>query len=119
MPLIQPKLANPELAFREAVALHDRGHLREAEKMFEVVLAADERHFEALYRLGIIRLQRSEFEAAAGLFRRATKVKRKSADANHNLGFALTGLSRTEEAIRAYEKALAIRPAFPEAHNNL
>jgi predicted O-linked N-acetylglucosamine transferase (SPINDLY family) len=87
--------------------------------MYEVVLAADERHFEALYRLGTIRLQRSQFEAAAGLFRRATKVNRKSADANHCLGFALTGLNRIDEAIRAYEKALAIRPAFPEAHNNL
>jgi predicted O-linked N-acetylglucosamine transferase (SPINDLY family) len=106
------------VAFQQAAALLDQGRVREAEQLYEAVLAADEHHFETLFRLGVIRLQRGEFEAAEALFRRATKVDRKSADAHHYLGFALTGLKRFDAAARAYEKALSIRPAFPEVHNN-
>jgi len=53
------------------------------------------------------------------LFRRAAKTDRNSADAYHYLGIALTGLNRAEQAVRSYEKALAMRPNFAEAHNNL
>jgi tetratricopeptide (TPR) repeat protein len=111
-------IAGPRQAFREAVAFHDRGRLREAEQRYEMVLQADGRHFDALYRLGLIRLQQGRFDAAAALFRRAVKVERRSADAQLHLGVALTGLKHTDEAIRHYEKALALKPHFPEAHNN-
>ncbi len=112
-------LIGPLQAFREAAALHDQGRLREAEPRYEVVLKADGRHFQALYRLGLIRLQQGRFADAENLFRRSVKVERRSADAQLHLGVALTGLKRYDEAIRQYHKALALKPAFPEAHNNL
>lgn len=105
--------------FREAVVLHDRGLLGEAEQRYEFVLRADGRHFDALYRLGLIRLQHARFEAAAGLFRKALKVDRRSADAELHLGVALTGAANHEKAIRHYRKALALKPDVPETHNNL
>ena len=109
----------PLQAFREAVALHDAGRWREAEARYEIVLKADGRHFDALYRLGLIRLQQGRFADAAALFRRALKIERRSADAQLHLGVALTGTKAYQEAIRHYQKALALRPNFPEVHNNL
>jgi tetratricopeptide (TPR) repeat protein len=106
-------------AFREAVALHDRGRMGEAEQRYESVLRVDGRHFQALYRLGLIRMQQGRFGDAVSLFRRALKVERRSAHAHLHLGAALTGTNSHEEAIRHYKKALALMPDAPEIHNNI
>jgi protein O-GlcNAc transferase len=109
----------PLQIFQHAVFLHDHGRLREAEQFYQKLLLRDDRHFGALYRLGILRLQQQQFDDAERLFRRAIKIDKRSADAHQYLGFALTGLNRLEDAIRSYEKAIALRPVFAEAHNNL
>jgi tetratricopeptide (TPR) repeat protein len=64
-------------------------------------------------------MQQGKFADAEHLFRRAVKIDKRSADAQFQLAAALTGLDRLEEAIRPYEKALSLKPGFPEAHNNL
>jgi tetratricopeptide (TPR) repeat protein len=111
--------ADSQRLFREAAALHDQGRLAEAEPRYRLVIEADGRHFEAHYRLGLIRLQQSRFDDAVALFRRAVKIERQSAEAQHHLAVALNALNRHEEAVERYQKALAINPAFAEAHNNL
>jgi tetratricopeptide (TPR) repeat protein len=105
--------------FRDAAMLHDQGRLQEAEQRYRIVLEADGRHFDALYRLGLIRLQQSRFADAELLFRRAVKVDPRSADAQLHLAVALTGLKRHDDAVRRCEKALSLRPDFAEAHSNL
>ena len=45
--------------------------------------------------------------------------RQESADSQFNLANALTGLKHLEEAVERYEKALALKPNFPEARNNL
>jgi tetratricopeptide (TPR) repeat protein len=106
-------------ALQEAASLHTQGRFREAEQRYLIVLDADSRNFDALYRLGLVRLQDGRFGDAAKLFRRAIKVDRRSADAHHHLAVALSGLGRHDEAIERYHKALAIKPDLAEAHNNL
>jgi tetratricopeptide (TPR) repeat protein len=110
---------DPLRAFQQAAALHGQGRLWDAERLYEIILKTDDRHFESIYRLGLIRLQQSRFVDAVALFRRAVKIDRDSADAHLHLGVALTGLRRLEDAIPRYERALAIKPELPEAHNNL
>ena len=105
--------------FQQAVLLHDQGRVREAERLYQTVLMGDDRHFPALCRFGLLRLQQHRFADAEYLFRRAVRVDKRSADAHQFLGSALTGLERLTEAVRSYEKAIVIRPAFAEAHNNL
>jgi protein O-GlcNAc transferase len=111
--------SKPLQIFQQAVFLHDHGRIREAEQLYQKLLTVDERHFGALCRLGVLRLQQRRFEDAERLFRRAVRVDRRSADAHQFLGFALTGLERLQDAVRSYEKAIALRPDFAEAHNNL
>jgi protein O-GlcNAc transferase len=117
--VVHPQTRGAWDAFQQAVALHRQGRIHEAEPLYRIVLETDERHFDSLFCLGQIKLQQKMFDAAADLFRRATKIERRSADAHHFLGIALTGLGRPTEAVRRYEKALSIRPHFAEAHNNL
>jgi tetratricopeptide (TPR) repeat protein len=109
----------PAQAFQQAAAFHAQGRLWDAEQLYEFVLKSDDRHFDSIYRLGLIRLQQSRFADAVALFRRALKVDRDSADVHLHLGVALTGLGRLEDAISRYQQALAVRPDLAEAHNNL
>ena len=109
----------PLQPFERAVSLHDSGRLSEAEQLYQMVLLGDDRHFDALCRFGLVRLQQQRFADAEGLIRRAIKVDKRSAEAHQLLGSALTGLGRLEEAVRSYSKAVAIRPRFAEAQNNL
>jgi tetratricopeptide (TPR) repeat protein len=106
-------------ALQEAAALHKIGHFREAERRYQIVLDADDSQFDALYRLGLIRLQQGRFGEAVKLFRRAIKSDPQSADSHHHLAVALSGSDRHDEAIERYQKALTINPELAEAHNNL
>jgi tetratricopeptide (TPR) repeat protein len=83
------------------------------------MLKADDRHFGATYRLGLLRLQQQKFDDAERLLRRAVKLDRQSAEAHLRLASALTGLDQPEQAIRHYEKALVLQPDLAEAHNNV
>jgi protein O-GlcNAc transferase len=116
---MKPDFGTPLQRFARAVALHDSGRLSEAEQLYQMVLIGDDRHFDALCRLGLVRLQQLRFGDAEGLLRRAIKLNKRSAEAHQLLGSALTGLGRLEEAVRSYSKAVAIRPRFAEAQNNL
>jgi tetratricopeptide (TPR) repeat protein len=116
---LQPRVPDPRQAFEQAAAAHVQGRLREAEQLYEFVIGVDARHFDAVYRLGLVRLQVGRLAEAEPLFRRAVKLDKRSADAYHHLAMVLTGLGRVEDAIPGYEKALSLRPRYPEAHNNL
>ncbi len=113
------EISAPARALRDGIALHSQGRLREAAHRYKFALAADERNYEALYRLGLIRLQQARYGIALDLFRRAFKSEPRSAEARHHLAVALSGLKRHEEAIGHYRAALAIKPDYAEAHNNL
>ncbi len=112
-------VTGPLNALRDASVLHSEGRLNEAEQRYHLVLAADPRNYEALYRLGLVRLQQGRFDSAATQFRRALKVERRSVDAHQHLAVALSGLGQHREAIQFYQTALAMRPDYAEAHNNL
>jgi tetratricopeptide (TPR) repeat protein len=105
-------------AFQQAVDLHGRGRLREAEQLYEGILKTNGRHFDATYYLGLVRLQQSRFADAEVLFRRAVKIDKKSAKAQHHLAIALTGVGRLDEAVGHYRKALELQPLDAAAHNN-
>ncbi|HEX4211601.1 MAG TPA: tetratricopeptide repeat protein [Candidatus Binataceae bacterium] len=106
-------------AIQQALALHGQGRLREAELLYERVLQSDSRHFDALHRLGLIRLQQNRFADAEVLFRRAVKIEKKSVDARHHLAIALTGMRQFSEAVPHYGKVLEARPRDVTSHNNL
>lgn len=114
-----PLSGNPQQMFQQAVLAHQQGRLWEAERLYQAVLKADDRHFGALLRFGMLRLDQRRLADAEPLFRRAVKIDKRSAEAHQLLGFVLTGLKRMSEAVRSYEKALSLAPGLAEAHNNL
>ena len=88
---------------QQAQWLFDHGEFAAAAEIF----TSAQRRGAALFRAG-------EFEAAASAFARVN-----SAQGHFNRGNALVMSGKYEEAIKAYEQALALLPDWPEANNNL
>ena len=105
-------------AFQNAVNLHQRGQLAQAELLYRAILKQAPKHFDALHFLGVIGYQQKHYEAARELIRRALKLNPKSAAAHSNLGIVLCELKRHGDALASFDRALAIEPNSAEALNN-
>ncbi len=98
-------------ALQQAVALQQRGDLREAEKIYTRVLKAVPDQFDALNLLGTIKVQRGQAGEAFRLINAAIKINPRVPDAWVNRGIALHALKRSEEALASFDQALALNPA--------
>jgi tetratricopeptide (TPR) repeat protein len=99
--------------FDQAIALHQRGELGEAERLYQWALLMEPASFAPRHMLGVIRYQQGDYSQAIGLITAALKLNPKVADAWTNLGSAQLAGGRAEEALASYRKALALSPASP------
>ena len=111
-------LRNLGAEFANALACHKAGNLTEAERIYQRILSADPKQFDAANLLGMIFLQRGQFDLAEKQFRRAIKINPNIAAASNNRGNALFELKRTDEALGCYDKALALEPKNADVLNN-
>jgi tetratricopeptide (TPR) repeat protein len=104
----------------ELAAQHHRtGRLTEAHTEYRRALALDPKQPDALYGLGTLMLQTSQYGPAEELIRSAIALKGEWAEACYHLGVALQGRERFEEAISAHRRAVALNPGLYEAQYNL
>jgi predicted Zn-dependent protease len=89
---------DPAVALREAVALHQQGQLREAERIYTRLLKAAPDVFDALNLLGGIKMQQGQLGEAQRLFAAAVKANPRIAAAWSNLGQAQHALKRPAKA---------------------
>ena len=103
---------------QQAVALHQKGRLQEAEKLYRQVLALAPRQFDALHLLGVIARQQGDAAQAVELIGQAIAVKPDQANAHCNLGAALQDLGRGEDALASYDESLRLHPRYAMAFAN-
>src|SRR5215469_8301318 len=101
---------DPAVALREAVALHQQGQLREAERIYTRLLKAAPDGFDALNLLGGIKMQQGQLGEAQRLFAGAVKANPRIAAAWSNLGQAQHALKRPAEALQSLDQARALAP---------
>jgi tetratricopeptide (TPR) repeat protein len=102
----------------QAVALQQNGALADAEELYREILAVRPRHFDALQLLGALSLQAGRVEEGVELLRKALTINGTQAPIHSNLAFALNALEQHEAALAAANRALGIKPGFPDALNN-
>ncbi|HEY3731354.1 MAG TPA: tetratricopeptide repeat protein, partial [Steroidobacteraceae bacterium] len=105
--------------FALALQHHQAGRLNEAEKLYWQVLRTDSHHADALHFLGVIAHQNQRHDVAIDLIGQAIGQNGKVPAFHTNLGNALKGSGRLEDAAAAYRRALALKADHAPAHYNL
>lgn len=104
---------------QQAVTLHRQNRLREADGLYQRILALVPGHFDATHLLGVSARQQGEPARAAELIGRAIALSPLQATAHCNLGAALGDLGQTEQALASYQRAVSLKPDYALAHCNL
>jgi len=113
-----PPAQQIQATLQQACALHQQGQLDQAARLYEAVLKAQPRNFDALHLLGVIAYQTQDCRRAVELITQALKVDRNHVPAYNHRGAAYAALKEYELALLNYDKAIALQPQAPEAWNN-
>ena len=122
--LVQTMLSAPNHAeqiqnlFQQGFDLHQQGQFAPALALYETVLQAQPKHFNALHLSGVIALQNQEYAQAAERIGEAIACFPQHPDCYSNCGLALQKMGKLEEAIASYDQAIALRPDFADAWYN-
>jgi tetratricopeptide (TPR) repeat protein/2-polyprenyl-3-methyl-5-hydroxy-6-metoxy-1,4-benzoquinol methylase len=115
-PTLSPNITQ---LFASAVEHHQVGRLRDAERMYRLVLAYNPHHINAQYNLGLLALQAGRPDSALMLIGKAVAIRGNVPEWHYNLAFALSAVGRAEDAIAHYRTAIRLKPDYIEAYMNL
>jgi tetratricopeptide (TPR) repeat protein len=110
--------ANVNADLKNAIALHQRGQLGEAEPAYRKILQTAPHHFDAQHLLGVLKHQQGRHDEAATLIAAALQQRPNEAVALANYGAVLNALRRFAETVASCDKAIALKPDHPESFNN-
>lgn len=102
----------------KALELHQSGSLDEAEKLYAAILAKNPDNANVLNLLGLLKLQKGQFEDAVYNLNKALNLN-PCAYLYGNLGRAYSEYSKFDEAIKCYQKVLELSPEDFDAWFNL
>lgn len=112
---IDPK---PEIYSDLGATLARLGQQSDARAAYQRALELDPNNASANFNMAVLLTQSGALVDAEEHYRRAAREKA-NAEAYNGLGYVLARQDRTDEAIAAFRKAIAINPKFTAAHQNL
>ena len=105
--------------FTFGVAMFQHGYLKQAEALFEQVVAARPTYAEGFYNLGTLSLRRGDFARARDYLKQALQLKADYPEAWNNLGMMAAQNGNNGEAVENFRRSLALRPKYGVALLNL
>src|ERR1700758_4954067 len=108
-----------EQRFAQALALHQRGQLAEAERLYRQGLTPHPDHLDALNLLGVLALQSGRNQETIDLLTRALARNDRVADFHNNIAEAYRRSGQLDAAAAHFAKAAELEPSFVEALQNL
>jgi len=103
---------------QNAIALHQKGQLGQAEAIYIQLLGIDPTNADALHLLGVIAHQTGNHKSAIDMIGNAIEINPNVASYYCNRGNALKELKQFDAAVASYDKAIALKPDFAEAYFN-
>ncbi len=97
----------------------NRGHLVLARRFLEEARRLNRENRRVANNLGLVCAQLGDTEAAIRHLTDACQLDPGFMEARFNLGSALEGAGRKSEALLAFEKAIALRPEWPELRSRI
>lgn len=111
--------ADREQTLRQAIACHETGRLREAERLYRQLLTEDPADADALQLLGLLASQLGHPEDGGRLIEESLRIRPGHSGALMNLGVVRAQLGRTAEARACLEEALRLSPGNSNILSNL
>ena len=109
----------PVRALAERANAHaQRGELVAARNLYEQVLGMDPSHAEALSFVAVQSLQVGDARLAVTLLERGVEAHPQDANLHKNLGLAYRAAARSDQALKAFATAIALKPDFTVAMLN-
>lgn len=102
----------------KAFALHQAGGFAEAESLYRMILDKDATNAQVLSMLGMLHMQRGDWEEGVRLLKRSLAINPAQPDTLNNLGYALQTLESYDDALASYDKAIALYPGHVSAYYN-
>ena len=99
--------------------LHQSGRVDEAETQYRAILAADPNNADAMHLLGVVCLQKQDWQQAQALIENAIQLAPNRSVFHHNLGAVYRVLGRFADAESHYRDAIRLQPDYAEAYFNL
>lgn len=120
-PVARPKRSSDariEQLLDIALRFHKQANLPEAELIYREILRHDFDNADAWHLLGVITLQSGYPKVAQELIEEAVALDPHDAAYRNSLGNTQQALGNRAAALRCYQRALAIRPDYLDAHYN-
>jgi tetratricopeptide (TPR) repeat protein len=102
--------------FLSAFEHYKAGKIQQAEDICNEILQSSPSHADALYLMGIIKLQLSDFDSSIEYLSKALEIMPSCADAYYAMGDVFRKKGQLDQAIDSYQKALHLRPDLPDAY---
>jgi predicted TPR repeat methyltransferase len=112
-------MADLQRLFTEAVSLHQRGALLEAEERYRQVAALLPDNQNVLANLAIVLRDQGKLDQAEQYGRRAVTIAPEDPTTSLNLGAILEARGDLDAAVDAYQRAQRLAPDHPQILNNL
>ncbi|MBM4147312.1 MAG: tetratricopeptide repeat protein [Nitrospira sp.] len=109
----------PDETLQSAVEYHQKGNLREAERILRGILHVQPDNIETLYFLAEIVYQLGKYDSAEQYVRNALMYDPANAEAYNNLGIILQAKKQLDTAIQSYQKAAELNPNLPDVYMNM
>jgi Flp pilus assembly protein TadD len=111
----------PELASmaREGKDEFDKGNYRDAERIYEKVLAKAPNNLYTLSNLGVVYFRSQKLKRAEEMFKKAIAIAPEDGFSHCTLGIVYYSQQKYDEAVSELTKALAVNPKNATAHNYL
>jgi tetratricopeptide (TPR) repeat protein len=103
-----------DVMVQQALVLHQRGQIGDAESLCRQVLAAEPDHPDALHLLGLATFQGGNPSQAVELIRKAASLRPRNWTFQGNLANILFQLGNYAEAMAAYRQAAMLDPDEPQ-----
>lgn len=115
----QPTPARLLATLQEGIALHNGGHLDEADALYREVLRQAPRHPDALHLRALVCHARGNFAEAVQLAEAAIAVAPRLANFHNTAGEAWRRLGQSGQARKRLTEAIRLDPSMAMAHHNL
>ena len=104
-------------ALHIAAQLQQAGQIPAAKMVFELIVAADADHADALFFLGVTCHQLGQSEQGIDFMRRAIALQPNNRLYHFNFGIINAEMGDTDAAIEAYERSIQIQPTADACNN--